>query len=562
MTKTEKIVDRRHPEWSEHQIRWRWLLDSYEGGQVYRNAVYGWDTRGLPVRNLIRHKREYPDPRETGTSQNGYRGDYATSGQDPAVASTDDDYEMRRARTPVPDFVSEAIGTHLGKIYAQEIAREIPETGYDDLREWFRDADGEGRSFEEWVRERIAPLLLVHGQIDVQFDHPKAPADEPVRSRADVKRLGLDKCVANIILPDNMVWWKTDARRRYVECLVKEHDEDECRYRHWTAQGWTLFNENGDVEGRGEHAFGVVPITRFIDKQRPRCRNVGFSRYESIAERQREYYNRDSELILSDTTQAHPLLQGPEDFIHADGTIPIGPSWLLPKKKNSTGTATNYEGFDVIEFPKDGAESIRKNKAEIRDDVDRSAGLTKPAGAAGTGRTTVSQSGVSKQMDAETGNNLLSWIASTLAGCEHVLIRYALAVLRDDASQIDADHEIEIRYPKQFALHSAVELADGLAKLQDAAESAGNLPEAEIAMLCGLIRKLNPGLSDKQYEEIDKEVREHVERKSDEIRIRAESPSMLPPVPGSSPFPQEDLEPDESESEADAESDDDSDLPY
>ena len=44
---------------------------------------------------------------------------------------------------------------------------------------------------------------------------------------------------------------------------------------------------------------------------------VGLLRYEPIAEIMREFYNRDSELVLSDTTQVHPLFQGPEDFIRA-----------------------------------------------------------------------------------------------------------------------------------------------------------------------------------------------------------------------------------------------------
>ena len=128
-----------------------------------------------------------------------------------------------------------------------------------------------------------------------------------------------------------------------------------------------------------------MPIVRVFDRRKPRCRNIGQSRYEGIAERQREYYNRDSELILSDTTQAHPLLQGPEDYVQPDGSVPIGPGWLLPKKKNTQGGSATYEGFDIVEFPKDGAESIRRNKADLRDDVDRDASLvrTRPAAAAG-----------------------------------------------------------------------------------------------------------------------------------------------------------------------------------
>src|SRR3954471_7817429 len=98
-----EIRARRHPEWQEFAVRWRWLLDSLEGGERYRQATYGIDRRGLPTRNLIRHKREYPDPRELPGGMvadlpmpRAFGGDAG----EPAALSTDDDYELRRARTP------------------------------------------------------------------------------------------------------------------------------------------------------------------------------------------------------------------------------------------------------------------------------------------------------------------------------------------------------------------------------------------------------------------------------------------------------------------------------
>src|SRR5215468_10523103 len=68
------VVQRRHVDWLEHQIRWRWLLDSFEGGDRYRNAVYGPDRRGLPARNLLRHRREYPDPQQFLSIYKGFAG--------------------------------------------------------------------------------------------------------------------------------------------------------------------------------------------------------------------------------------------------------------------------------------------------------------------------------------------------------------------------------------------------------------------------------------------------------------------------------------------------------
>src|SRR5262245_35008324 len=97
---TQELIQRRHPEWQEHHLRWRWMLDSLEGGQRYRQAIYGQDRRGLPIRNLIRHKREYPDPREAAAPGSGPFSTLSTGpGEDPASLATDDDYELRRART-------------------------------------------------------------------------------------------------------------------------------------------------------------------------------------------------------------------------------------------------------------------------------------------------------------------------------------------------------------------------------------------------------------------------------------------------------------------------------
>ena len=477
----QELIRRRHPEWREHQRRWRWMLDSLEGGERYRQAVYGYDNRGLPIRNLIRHKREYPDPRDGCDDGNCLTGPlsayeaFGGLGRDPAALASDDDYELRRARTPVPTFVAESIEIHLARIYAREVKRN----GSEGLRGWWKDVDGCGTTIDHWMIETVAPLLLVLGQLDLYMDHPPAPDGEAIETRADSQRLGLDHCLASYILPENMLWWTLDATsQRYRECLVLEHHETdegtEARYRHWTTTESTLYNDEGVVLSVTSHPFGQVPIVRVFDRRKPRCRNIGQSRYESIAERQREYYNRDSELILSDTTQAHPLLQGPEDFVQADGTIPIGPSWLLPKKKNTQGGSATYEGFDVVDFPKDGAESIRKNKADLRDDVDRDSALVRP-----TGRDGTVQSGLSKMMDHADGNNRLAKIAKMLARAEQIAAELALIVLNDGPPAPAEAAAIEIVYPTEFDLYTAEDVASATAGFQTLVNQAGALPNTE-----------------------------------------------------------------------------------
>ncbi len=497
-------LDQPHPEWVAHQLRWRWLLDSWEGGEAYRTAIYGFDPRGMPVRNLVRHKREYPSAFDHGASSSG-----RPLGTDQAYQATDDDYELRRARTPVPTFVAEAAEAHLARIFSREVKREASPK----ITAWWRDVDGRGSSIDDWMAATVAPLLLVLGQLDIIVDHPAIPDGEEVRTRADEIRLGLDTCIASYILPENMVWWRLDRLGRYLECLVREvHDEGKVAWRYWNEESWTLYSPTGEIEkGPVAHPYGKVPIVRVFDRRRPRCRNIGIPRYEAIAEIQREYYNRDSELILSDTTQAHPLLQGPEDYVKADGAVPIGPNWLLPKKKNSQGGSVTYEGFDVVPFPKDGAESIRLNKADLRDAADRAALLMKPAGTAGTSGSTVSQSGVSKRLDQAAGNDLLSKIAGVLGHVERQLVDLTLTVLSDGRVSDEDREAVRIQYPMSFDLFTGEELAKTIGQFQTILAAAGNAPKTESELLSKLIRLMLPGLEDQDYSLFDTEIDQYLE---------------------------------------------------
>jgi hypothetical protein len=550
------VVERRHVDWLEHQIRWRWLLDSYEGGDRYRNAVYGPDRKGLPCRNLFRHRREYPDPQQypnvyqgfagyigmvnTQTQDVGFGPYPGMIGADPAATAQDDDYELRRSRTPVPEFVAEAVEVHLSKVYDQEVSRKGPA----DLEAWWADVDGRGTPIDDWMHETVAPLLMVLGNLDICIDHPKAsPEMGPVETRADEMALGLDSAVASYILPENMVWWRCDAAGRYTECLVREYQDPSdrvdldrkgnqvnpedtgqvgeawrrnyVRYRLWRSDESILYSYDGDkILERVPHNFGRVPIVRLIDVKKHRTPTVGKSRYEAIAELQREYYNRDSELILSDTLQAHPLLSGAEDFCKADNTLSIGPGYVLPKKKNPESGA--YEGWEYVSPPKDPAESLRQNKQDLIDMKDRRACLTKPAGASssGGGSSTVSQSGVSKQLDQTTGHKLLGSIAKSLAKAERFVSEYALLVLRN-APPSPADREtIQIAYPARFELNDAGTLILGTTQLQAVMGACGNAPNTERELIQAAIRQLLVGLDDNEYQVLDDEIELLVETKS------------------------------------------------
>jgi hypothetical protein len=464
-------------------------------------ATYGWDIHGMPVRNLIRHKREYPSPYDQTYSPNVGR----PPGTDQYNQATDDDYELRRARTPVPTFVHEAVDTHLSKIYAKEVSRTAPLP----LMVWWNNVDGRGTTIDQWMTDTLAPLLLVCGCLDVVVEFPPAPPDVEINSLADQIRYGLHHPVIDYILPENVVYWSLDKEGKYLEVLIREvQDDQNVTWRYWNQAYWVIYDKAGkQISNQTFHGLTEIPIVRLFDRRKPRCKNVGLPRYEAIAEIQREFYNRDSELILSDTTQAHALLQGPDDFVTPDGSLPVGPNWLLPMKGNAApGGGKSYTGFSYVEPPKAGAESLRLNKYDLRDAVDRHAKMTKPAGVTGTTANAVAQSGISKQLDADDGNTLLTKLASMFARNETTIARLAGWVLSGGRPIDETVTPITVVYPTEFDLTSASDMASLLRRIQDLIGQGGSAPVTETTALSRIVRQGFRGLSDDTYNAMDQEI--------------------------------------------------------
>jgi hypothetical protein len=326
-----------------------------------------------------------------------------------------------------------------------------------------------------------------------------------------------------------VTWWEVDERDDYVRVAIKERaevvdaktGESKCvdRVRYWDADSWTLIEDN-KVIASGEHPYGRPPIVRVYHETHPCYRHIGKPPHEGIAEQQREYYNRDSELILSDTTQAHPLLQGPDDYIGKDSELVVGPGYLLPKKKSMTGTSTSYEGFEVIDFPKGGAESIRLNKQDIRDAIDQSAGLAKPAGATGAGP--VAQSGISKSFDHAELGDVLASDADKLAAVEKRIGGLVMLVATDGTVTPEVLASIRVGYSHKFDLLDAEQLADGLAAIQEAITAAGSAPKFESRVIYQMAMRLLDGLDEEERGEIWEEIEAAIAERGEDRRRNAE----------------------------------------
>ena len=532
------VVKGRHEEYREFHVTWRWLQDSLEGGARYREADYGVEVyiarwtethpetgqpvayqkgHQLPRRNLVRHPQEYPQGAGPGSA-----APYSYEGP----ASTDDEYEFRRALTPVPSFVAEAIGAHLARIYAREVRREAPEgpTG-DPLRKWWADVDGAKTTIDDWMQETIAPLFLSLGQIDLAFDHPRPPEGERVESKADSDRLKLSRCIASYILPENLTNWEVECTSKYKWAVVREWHDGAEHFREWTAEGSTLYDARGAVAGEPTgHKFGRVPIVRCFDVRKPRCDNVGQSRYEVNAELQRAYYNVDSELTLANSLAAHPSLSGPEGFC-SNQTIHVGPGNILPKKRDTS--RGGYEGWEYVCPPSEASDKLSRKLQDYRDQNDRAACLTKPAGASGTTGNTVAQSGVSKMLDQNGGNDLLTKISKALQRLEWKAVEMVLTVLGDKPAD-EADLEkVTIEYPTRFDLFTAADFAALVGEFQTlTAGATGDLPETTGHLLRTYIRLMMPGMDDETYEQIDEEIDAYLEGQAKRAEQMAEMAPM------------------------------------
>lgn len=518
------LIARRHAEWRSHNVRWGWLLDSLEGGDVYRRASYGSGERGWPLRNLIRHPREYPAPGEANRPRmipDSEAGTFAWSSRDGHGAGGDeptgDDYWIRWIRTPPPTFVSEAVDFQLSRVFSREPRREGPKAYLD----WLEDVDGAGTSAKRWAREELAPRLFTLGCVDVLVDRPPLPADAPFpETRADIMALGLDRVEVRLIDPQDVLDWGLDRRRQYTWVLNREYHEVNGaegtgfveHYRLWDRESWWLYDAKGEMTGAGVHDLGIVPQIRLFTRRAPRSTHVGVSLFEATAELQREHYNRDSELILDDTTQAHPQLQGDAAAIE-DGTLTIGPGWVLPIKAEHGKTPIPWS---VIDFPKGASDSIRQNKGDLRDAADRLNGLAKPAGANGAG--TVSQSGVSKSFDDRRANDLLVRRSTILADAETKLGRLIVTVAADGTPDPADLAAVMVSYSQRFDLIDAEtmglrwrEATEGLVD----AKKVGTI-EAGMKVYGAMLRELLPGLADDEYRDLEAEGREYL------VRVEAE----------------------------------------
>jgi hypothetical protein len=528
------LIRQRSLEWFEHQKHWRWLYDSLEGGNRYRRADYMLDPIAFDAEHYIPWYQHGYDPTTSEAFPISY-GQIVDRNLVPHLSETSglgrDVYTQRLHRTPVPNDYHRGIARHLARVFAKEVRRESPDSL---LTAWWRDVDGSGTPIDKWMRQTVGPLLLALGQLDLCFEHPPAPDDVTIATRADALAFGLAACTARVILPESVVWWELDPRtRRYEEVLIFERCHEEgvhrARWRHWTATDSNAYDRHGDwlPDHSYEHSFGCVPVVRVFDRRKGRCGHVGQGRYEEAAELQKSNYNRASELILSDIQQSHAQLMGPASMCDRPGQLTVGPGGVLPMEPINGGLG-GYQEWKYLDPPKGAQAELRQHILDDQEKIDRIFCLQKPAGT--NTRGAVAQSGVSKVMDDQSLVDMLTEDAEVLADAERALLSEVLAVLHDAAPDTPALAAVieatTITYPKDFNLQGPSDVADRATEFAGMMEQAGTAPEAEKEYVHRHVTASLTGLDDATIEKVRTENDALIEAKA-ERRRQAEEGATL-----------------------------------
>lgn len=525
----QQLIKRRHPEWEEHWRSWRRLADGLEGGDRFRFADY----TIAPDADAVSGRVVGPFAAATPWRAGQASGPVAVGSADPATGLIApfsfgqavernliphaaemgpdgiDLYLLRLARTPPPTDLRRVTESHLSKVFARDVRREGPK----ELADWWEDVDGAGTAIRSWMEDEVGPLLLALGQIDLCVDHPEPPAGlaDRIKTKRDLIDLGLTGAVASVILPENVLWWELDHRRRYREVLTLDRPDGGAGvfFLHWHAKGVDCYTPEGQpVPSRSrEYGYGAPPIRRVFDRRKTRCRNVGQSRYAGINDLQIAAYNVASERELANVLQAHPQLQGPDEVLR-DGTVPMGPGNVLPMKalKDNQGRTSGYQPWLFLDPPQGAHAALRESIQDYDERIDRNAALAKPAGY--SSGPTVSQSGVSKAFDQQDGNALLARVSEVLERAERVAAELALAALSDKPSSPDRLASVVVEYPKTFDLWTAGDVADSLQAVQTGASQAGALPLTEAALLKRLVCVSLVGVEEEEIKRYQAEIDE------------------------------------------------------
>ena len=395
-----------------YQPQWKYLLESYIGGEEYRRAGH-----------LTRYQLE-----------------------------TEAEYQARLKATPLDNSCQSVIS-----VYNSFLFRECPDREFGqlsmltELNDFLNDADMDGRSLDAFMKD-VSTWSSVFGHCWIVVSKP----DVGATTRADEVAMGVRPYVSVLTPLVVLDWtWARQASGRYELCYFKYLEEvngDINVVKEWTPteiKTSTLnLTDNTILEEVIEpNGLGKIPAV-IAYNGRSVIRGIGVSDITDIADAQRFIYNATSEVEQSIRLDSHPsLVKTPET------QAGIGAGSLIHMPENLDPGLKPY----LLEFGGASVDSIYMSIKHTIDTIDKMANT-------GAVRATQARtlSGVAMETEFQLLNARLSEKADNLELAEEQMWRLW-------AEYMGYSWDGEIDYPGSFNMRDTQAEIDRLVKAKNAA---------------------------------------------------------------------------------------------
>ena len=389
--------------YTQYQSRWKYLLESYLGGDDYREGS-----------NLTQYQLE-----------------------------TTNDYVARMRATGLDNHCNSVI-----QVYNSFLFRESPEREFGTqsnstaVLDFLQDADFDGRSLNHFMKD-VATWSAVFGHCWIVLLKPNVNA----QTRADELAQGV-RPYASLVTPLVVLDWQYERQSNGRQALtylkyIEDINDSQRTVKEWTPE--LVRTVTVDIDKRAissdsveVNGLGYIPAVCVYNQKSP-VRGIGTGDIGDIADLQRMIYNINSEIEQSIRIDSHPsLVKTPETQAGIGaGSIIHMPDNLDPGLKPYL---LNYSGAEVSAML-----AVKKNLEEA---IDKMANT-------GSIRATESRvlSGVAMEVEFQLLNARLAEKASNLELAEEQMWE----IFSDYQGVVWDGHVI---YPSSFNLRDAkVEMA-------------------------------------------------------------------------------------------------------
>lgn len=396
--------------YSRNQQRWKFLLDSFTGGQAYREGAY-----------LQRYALE-----------------------------KDAEYAARLNNTPLDNQCRSLISLYISFLFRQEPEREFGVLEDNpQIEAILEDADLDGRSMDAFMKD-VAQWSSVFGHMWICVAKPNVGA----RTLADEQALGARPYLSMYNPLAVTDWrWKRQANGGYALDYIKYLEEvngTESVVKEWTATTITTYRVDTQREEVIDiteeiNGLGYLPFVCAYAERSP-VRGLGNSLIDDIADQQRMIYNELAEVYDSIRLDTHPSL------VATAGTNAQGAAagQVITMEENLDPNLKPY----VLQFEGGQIDKIYNSINNRKKMIDS-------MGNVGAVRATETRemSGIAIETEFQLLNARLSSIADNLELAEEQVWQIVYQYM-------GYEWDGEIDYPSNFALHNTDNELDQMLKIK------------------------------------------------------------------------------------------------